>query len=62
MASMLDSIMGQLGGDMIENISKQIGIPKSTVQSAIPIVTSLLISALANNASKKGCTVFNRST
>ena len=53
MASMLDSIMGQLGGDMIGNISKQIGLPKSTVQGAIPIITSLLTGALANNSSKK---------
>lgn len=53
MASMLDSIMGQLGGDVLGNISKQIGIPESTVRSAAPMVISLLTNALANNASKK---------
>ena len=53
MASMLDSIMGQLGGDMLGSIGKQTGVSSSALQSAIPAVVTLLTSALANNASKK---------
>ncbi|MCJ7473221.1 MAG: DUF937 domain-containing protein [Actinobacteria bacterium] len=53
MASMLDSIMGQLGGDMMGSISKQTGVPSNVIQSAIPAVVALLTGALANNASKK---------
>jgi hypothetical protein len=53
MASMLDSIMGQLGGDMMGSISKQTGVPSNVIQGAIPAVVTLLTSALASNASKK---------
>jgi hypothetical protein len=53
MASILDSLMGSLGGDAIGNISKQIGIPEDLARSAIPMVTTLLTSALTKNASQK---------
>jgi hypothetical protein len=53
MASMIDSIIGQLGGDMMGSISKQTGVPSNVIQSAIPAVVALLTGALANNASKK---------
>ena len=53
MASILDSLMGSLSGDVIGNISKKVGIPESAAKSAIPMVTSLLTGALAKNASKK---------
>jgi len=53
MASILDSIMGQLGGDMLGSISKQTGVPSNVIQSALPAVVTLLTSALANNASNK---------
>ena len=53
MASILDSLMGQLGGGNLENISKQTGVSENVIQSAIPAVITLITSALANNASKK---------
>jgi hypothetical protein len=53
MASLLDSLMGSLGGDAIGSISKQVGIPEDLAKSAIPLVTSLLTSALTKNASQK---------
>lgn len=53
MASILDSLLGQLGGSNLGNISKNIGIPEDTAKAAIPAVVSLLTSALAKNASNK---------
>jgi len=53
MASILDSLMGSLGNDAIGNISKKIGIPEDATKSAIPIVTTLLTSALTRNVSQK---------
>lgn len=53
MASILDSLMGSLGGDAIGSISKQVGIPEDLARSAIPLVTNLLTSALTKNASSK---------
>lgn len=53
MASLLDSLMGSLGGNVMGSISKKTGIPEELVQSAAPAVMSLLTSALAKNAANK---------
>lgn len=53
MASILDTLMGQLGGSDLGNISKQTGIPSSMIESAIPAVVTVLTSALAKNSTNK---------
>lgn len=53
MASMLDSLISQLGQVNIEGISKKIGIPKDTAKSAVPAALSVLTNALAKNSTDK---------
>ncbi|MBN2072373.1 MAG: DUF937 domain-containing protein [Actinobacteria bacterium] len=52
MSSMLESIMGMLGGDALGKISQQIGVPKEKAQEALPDVMAVLTGALAKNSSK----------
>jgi len=53
MDSVLKTLTSQLSGDVIKSISSQLGVKEKTAQSAVPQALSLLMGALANNASKK---------
>lgn len=53
MSSMIESILGMLSGDAINNISKQVDAPKEKTRQALPDVVALLTAALANNSAKK---------
>ena len=52
MDALLGPLMEQLSGDELSPISKQIGAEKGITGSALASVMPLLMSALANNASK----------
>jgi len=49
----MKTLTNQLSGDAIKSISSQLGVKEKTAQSAVPQALSLLMGALANNASKK---------
>ncbi len=53
MASILESLMGMLGGDTLGKISQQIGAPQDKTQQALPDVLAVLTGALAKNSSKQ---------
>lgn len=53
MASIIESVMGMLGGATLDKISQQIGIPKDKAQAALPGVISVLTGALAKESSQK---------
>ncbi|HDS03269.1 MAG TPA: DUF937 domain-containing protein [Firmicutes bacterium] len=53
MDSVMKTLTNQLSGDAIKSISSQLGVKEKTAQSAVPQALSLLMGALANNASKK---------
>lgn len=52
MDNLTQSLLQQLAGGGVANISQQIGADQSTTQSALSTALPLLVSALANNASK----------
>jgi len=52
MEVLIDQIMQQLSGDNLSQISTQIGAKKGSTDSALSAAMPLLLSALANNASK----------
>jgi hypothetical protein len=52
MSSMLESLMGQLGGDTLKNLSSQIGADEKQTQSALTAAVPLLMGALSLNAQK----------
>jgi hypothetical protein len=51
MASILDALTQQLGGDAVDQISNQIGADRSSVSDAISIALPVILGGLANNAS-----------
>lgn len=53
MASMIESLMGMLSGNTIEQISSAVGLPKDKAQEALPGVLAVLTGALAKNTSQK---------
>jgi hypothetical protein len=53
MASMIESLMGMLGGDTLSKISQQIGIPEEKAKQALPDVLGVLTGALAKESSQK---------
>jgi hypothetical protein len=54
MASILDMVQQQLGGQGINQISQQIGADPATTQSAIQTALPMLLGGLAQNASQPG--------
>src|SRR5512139_3741993 len=48
--SLLDMIQKQLGGDAVNQISRQLGTDPSTAQTAIAAALPMLVGALARNA------------
>jgi hypothetical protein len=52
MDDLVEQLMGQLSGDEISQISRQIGANEKKTDSALSAAMPLLMSALANNASK----------
>ena len=52
MSSILESLMGQLGGDTLKNLSSQIGADEKQTQSALTAAVPLLMGALSRNAQK----------
>ncbi|MDD3520951.1 MAG: DUF937 domain-containing protein [Actinomycetota bacterium] len=53
MTSMIESVLGMLTGDILGNVSKQIGMPEEKTQQVLPDVIALITSALAKNSSNK---------
>ena len=53
MASMIELLMDMLSGDVLDKISKQIGIPKEKAQQVLPDIMAVLTGALAKNSSRK---------
>ncbi|MEM9413171.1 MAG: DUF937 domain-containing protein [Planctomycetota bacterium] len=53
MSSLLEMLAGQLGGDNLSMISKEIGADESTTQSAMGAALPLLIGALSRNGSNE---------
>lgn len=53
MASMIEQLMGMLGGDTLNKISQQAGVPKEKAQNALPDIMGVLTGALAKNASQE---------
>ncbi len=53
MASMIESLMGMLSGNTIDQISSAVGLPKGKAQEALPEVLAVLTGALAKNTSQK---------
>lgn len=51
MASMIESLMGMVGGDTIGKISRQIGIPEDKAKQALPGIMAVLTGALAKESS-----------
>ncbi len=52
--SMLDMLQQRLGGDAVNQISKQLGTDPSTTQTAIAAALPMLVGALARNAQDPG--------
>ncbi len=52
MASMIEMLMDQLGGDTLNQVSRQIGIPEKETEKAVPEILAILTGALARNTSK----------
>ncbi len=52
MDALTQLLMQQLAGGGVSNISQQIGADEKTTQAALSTALPLLVSALANNASK----------
>ncbi len=52
MASILEILMGQLGGDNLGQISRQVGLGEKDTAKAMPEVLGLLTEALARNSAK----------
>jgi hypothetical protein len=52
MDNLTQSLLQQLAGGGLSNISQQLGADEKTTQSALSTALPLLVSALANNASK----------
>lgn len=53
MASLVDSLMQQLGGDTLRGLSQQIGADESSTSSAVTAALPVLVGALAKNASSQ---------
>ena len=51
MASLLDGLMQQLGGDTRRQLSQQLGADESTTTPAVGAALPVLVGALAKNAS-----------
>ena len=51
MASLLDGLMQQLGGDTMRQLSQQLGADESTTTPAVGAALPVLVGALAKNAS-----------
>ena len=54
MASLLDTLMGQLGGDPLRQMSRTLGTDEKTTQGAAGAALSTLIGGLARGASDQG--------
>ena len=54
MASILDMVQQQLGGQGINQISQQIGADPGATQSAIQMTLPMLVGGLAHNATQPG--------
>ena len=52
MASMIEMLMDQLGGDTLSQVSRQVGIPEQDTEKAVPKILAILTGALARNTSK----------
>ncbi|MDD3777623.1 MAG: DUF937 domain-containing protein [Actinomycetota bacterium] len=50
MASMIESVMNMLGGDTLDKISQQVGVPKDKAKQALPDVMAVITGALAKNS------------
>jgi hypothetical protein len=50
MASIVDSLMGMLSGEMLGKISEQVGIPEDKTKEVLPDVLAVLTGALAKNS------------
>lgn len=50
MASLLDSLMGQLGGGALKNLSQQIGADENSTQNAVGAALPMLLGAISRNA------------
>ena len=53
MASIVDSLMDALSGEMLSKISEQVGIPKEKTKEVLPDVLAVLTGALAKNSSQE---------
>ena len=53
MSSMIESLIGMLGGETLGKISQQIGIPEDKAKQALPGIMAVLTGALAQESSVK---------
>ncbi len=51
--SLFELLSQQLGGDAVGQISRQLGVDKSTTQKAVPAALGTLMGAMARNASSR---------
>ena len=54
MSSIVDMLMGQLGGEALKQISGQIGADENKTQGAMAMALPLIMGALSKNASQSG--------
>lgn len=54
MASLLDGILGQLGGGAVENLSRQLGTDPNQTKSGIAAALPVLLGALSRNTQSSG--------
>ncbi len=54
MSSIFEALTEQLGGNVVEQISRQIGADPSSTKNAMPAALGTLMAALAGNAAKSG--------
>ena len=52
MASMIEMLMDQLGGDTLSQMSRQVGLSEKDTEQAMPDVLAVLTGALARNSAK----------
>lgn len=52
MASMIEMLLDQLGGDTLSQVSRQVGLPEKDTEKAVPEILAVLTGALARNSSK----------
>ncbi len=54
MSQLLDDLMGQLGGDGLDQIGAAVGVDREGAASAVQAALPLLLGALANNSASEG--------